>query len=130
MGSYGIGITRLIGVLVEKFSDEKGIIWPESVSPFQVHLISLGEKESPAFKEAERTYERLSDTGISVLLDDREARAGEKFADADLIGIPVRVVVSEKTMALGKFEVKKRSEDSSSHHTEKELLSMLNKKHV
>lgn len=130
MGSYGIGITRLMGVLVEKFADDKGIIWPESVSPFQVHLILLGDKGSVAFKEAERLYERLLEVGVSVLFDDREARAGEKFADADLIGIPIRVVVSEKTMALGKFEVKKRSEDSSSHCTEEELVSMFNKIHV
>lgn len=130
MGSYGIGVTRLMGVLVEKFSDQKGIIWPESVSPFQVHIISLGDAGSPALKEAERLYKLLLETGVSVLFDDREARAGEKFADADLIGIPIRVVVSEKTMALQKFEIKKRSEEKSSHCSEEELFSMFNKTHV
>lgn len=130
MGSYGIGVTRLMGVLVEKFSDQKGIIWPENVSPFQVHLISLGDAGSLVLKDAERLYNLLLETGVSVLFDDREARAGEKFADADLIGIPIRVVVSEKTMALQKFEIKKRSEEKSSHCSEEELFSMFNKTHV
>ena len=130
MGSYGIGITRLMGVLVEKFSDEKGIILPESVSPFQAHLILLGDKNDIALKEAERIYQKLLDAGVSVLFDDRESRAGEKFADADLIGIPLRIVISEKTTTLRKFEIKKRSEDSPSECTEEELFSMLTKKHV
>jgi len=103
LGSYGIGITRLMGVVAEHFADEKGMVWPESIAPFQVHLISLGKDE-----EAQKIYDDLTEKGIEVLWDDRDARAGEKFADSDLIGIPWRVVVSEKSMAAGGVEIKKR----------------------
>ncbi len=106
MGCYGIGLQRLMGTIVELNNDKNGIIWPESVAPFQVHLISLGED-----KEAEKIYNELIRNKIEVLYDDREkTSAGEKFADADLIGIPYRVVVSEKSLAGGGAEVKKRSE--------------------
>lgn len=110
MGSYGIGITRLMGVLVEKFSDEKGIVWPESVAPFAVHLIELQDEAGKVKEFTEMLYKELSDKGIETLYDDRDVRAGEKFADADLIGIPLRVVVSEKTLAENKIEIKKRTE--------------------
>lgn len=111
--SYGIGITRLIGTLVEVFHDDAGIIWPESVAPFQVHLIDLvGDKSHTS-----EVYQKVSDAGIEVLFDDREGvSAGEKFADCDLIGIPVRLVVSDKTK--DKVEMKRR--DSK----ETEILSM------
>ena len=109
MGCYGIGLQRLMGTIVELCSDENGILWPESVAPFQVHLISLGKN-----KEAEKIYKNLEKKNIEVLYDDREeASAGAKFADADLIGIPWRVVVSEKSLAGGGVEVKKRSEKES-----------------
>jgi prolyl-tRNA synthetase len=103
MGSYGIGPGRLMGTIVEVLSDERGIVWPETVAPFQVHLLELGVNAS-------KIYKTLRKAGIEVLYDDRDVSAGEKFADADLIGIPYRVVVSEKTMKQGKVEVKKRSE--------------------
>lgn len=91
--SYGIGPTRVMGTLVEMFHDDKGILWPENIAPFQVHLIGLHEK-------ADEVYQQLLDAGIEVLYDDRwETNAGEKFADADLIGIPVRLVVSAKTLS-------------------------------
>jgi len=93
MGSYGIGIPRLMGTVVEIFNDEKGIIWPESVAPFKAHLLSLNQNE-----KAEELYKKLEQAGIEVLYDDRDARPGEKFADADLIGIPYRIVVSAKTL--------------------------------
>lgn len=101
MGCYGIGISRTMGVIVEKFNDERGIIWPKEIAPFEVHLIDL-----PGARNPEKTYKKLVDSGIDVLWDDRDAPAGEKFADADLIGIPVRVVVSGKTGE--KFEYKER----------------------
>lgn len=109
MGSYGIGISRLMGTIVETFSDEKGIIWPESVAPFQVHIISLGKNE-----EAEDLYKHLTSQGVEVLFDDREASAGAKLADADLIGIPHRVVVSAKSLEAGGYEYKKRNEEEVS----------------
>lgn len=106
MGCYGIGTSRLMGVLVEKFHDEKGIIWPESVAPFKAHLISLKGGE----EQAEKIYNDLLQAGIEVLYDDRDTSAGVKFADSDLIGIPYRIVVSKKTVEQNGVEVKKRSE--------------------
>ncbi|HPX52200.1 MAG TPA: His/Gly/Thr/Pro-type tRNA ligase C-terminal domain-containing protein [Candidatus Paceibacterota bacterium] len=115
MGSYGIGITRLMGTIVECFSDEKGIVWPESVSPFKVHILSLfRSEEDEAFHVAKNLYEKLSARGVEVLFDDRENKTpGEKFSDADLIGLPWRVVVSEKSLAAGGIEIKKRNENES-----------------
>lgn len=105
MGSYGIGISRLMGVLVEKFHDEKGIHWPKNVAPFLVHLIDLKQTN-----EAKEIYETLKKQNIDVLWDDREASAGEKFAEADLIGCPVRVLVSSRSIQSGGVEVKLRTE--------------------
>lgn len=122
MGCFGIGITRLMGVIAEALSDEKGIVWPESVAPFRVHLLALGEQGSTAFTKGQALYTQLTAAGVSVLFDDRDIRAGEKFADADLIGIPWRVVVSEKTLSEGKVELKSRTQDTSSLITEEELL--------
>ncbi len=104
MGCYGLGISRLMGTVVEICHDEKGIIWPENVAPFKVHLLSLNENEA-----AEKIYSDLVKQGIEVLYDDRELQAGEKFADADLIGCPYRVIVSKKTLAADSVEVKARS---------------------
>ncbi len=108
MGCYGIGITRLVGIIVEKCHDDRGIIWPESVAPFQVHLLSLGKNEA-----AEKIYAELLENNIEVLYDDRDVTAGQKFADADLIGIPIRLVLSEKSLAAGGAEIKKRNEKDS-----------------
>ena len=107
MGSYGIGVTRLMGTVVEILSDEKGIVWPREVAPFQVHLVGLGEDMS----EAEALYEQLLNKGIEVLFDDRiGVSAGEKFADADLLGMPLRVVVSKRSIENGGAEIKGRTE--------------------
>jgi len=108
MGCYGFGVSRLLGVIVEKYHDERGIIWPESVAPFKAHLLRLGEPKSKAWKFADKIYKDLLALGIEVLYDDRAVSAGEKFADADLMGIPYRLVVSEKTGE--KIEIKKRGE--------------------
>jgi prolyl-tRNA synthetase len=106
MGCYGIGIGRTMATLVEQFHDDRGIIWPLSVAPFKVHLISLkGAEES-----AEKIYQDLLNSGVEVLYDERDASAGVKFADSDLIGIPNRVVVSPKTLLQGSVEVKKRAQ--------------------
>ncbi len=106
MGSYGIGLGRVMGTAVEVYHDDKGIIWPESIAPFKVHLLSLKGGE----EKAEEIYKQLLDSGVEVLYDDREASAGVKFADSDLIGIPWRILVSSKTLAQDSVEVKKRSE--------------------
>ncbi|MDP3962633.1 MAG: aminoacyl--tRNA ligase-related protein [bacterium] len=108
MGSYGIGSGRLMGTVAEILSDEKGLVWPMSIAPFHIHLILLNDKENKASKAADEFYVELARKGIEVLYDDRDLRAGEKFADSDLIGIPVRVVISEKTIAENVVEVKDR----------------------
>ena len=109
IGSYGIGITRLMGVIAEKMSDEKGLIWPKEVAPFSVHLIAV-EKTAKVRRIANKIYQDLEKQGIEVLYDDRETKsAGEKFAEADLIGIPYRVVVSEKTLKTNSVEIKERN---------------------
>jgi prolyl-tRNA synthetase len=110
-GSYGIGPTRVMGTLVEVSHDDKGVIWFPQVAPFDVHILRLGKD-----KETEKIYKALIDVGIDVLYDDRDAQAGEKFGDCDLIGIPVRLVVSEKTG--DKIEWKERASDKA------ELLSL------
>ncbi len=113
-GCYGIGTTRLIGSIVESSHDEKGIIWPEEVSPFDVHLIGLNLKNNDAKRAAEEAYEAISSSGATVLYDDREeASAGIKFNDADLIGIPQQMVVSEKLAAEGKIEIRSRRNGES-----------------
>lgn len=105
MGSYGIGVTRLVGVIAEKFSDEKGLVWPEAIAPYLVHLVGLNLEDESVRDFADGIYAALKERGVSVLYDDRDARAGEKFADSDLIGLPYRVIVSKKTKEEGKFEV-------------------------
>lgn len=125
MGSYGIGPGRLMGVIVELFSDEKGIIWPENVAPFKVHLISVaGAEGARVKKEADALYTQLAQAGREVLYDDRDLRPGEKFADADLIGIPVRVVISEKTLAEKKIEIKNRASGNVELIDEKHLSGL------
>ncbi len=122
LGSYGIGITRLMGVVAEVFADDKGLVWPESIAPYQIHLVSLC-RESEDVRTCNEIYETLQKKGIEVLYDDREARAGEKFADSDLIGIPVRIVVSPKTLANKSVEYKKRGETDATLLTIDELVS-------
>ena len=113
LGSYGIGVSRLMGVIVERFADEKGIIWPEAVAPFQIHLVSLCTEEAD-IKKADELYESFVKQNKEVLYDDRQGvRAGEKFADSDLIGIPLRVIISPKTLAQDAVEIKKRNESEA-----------------
>ncbi len=116
LASYGIGPTRILGTLVEMFHDDKGIVWPENTAPFKVDLISLHSENEEVTKFADKVYEELQKAGIEVLYDDRQAAAGEKFGDSDLIGLPVRLVVSNKTG--DKVEFKKRTKE------ETELLSL------
>ncbi len=121
MGSYGIGVTRLLGVIAEKFSDEKGLVWPTSVAPYTVHLVSL-QTEDPAVRDwADGIYQNLVARGVSVLYDDRPLRAGEKFADSDLIGLPYRVIVSKKGKENDTFEVVTRRTGEVRHLTEEAL---------
>ncbi len=117
MGSYGIGLGRLMGTVAEVLSDEKGLVWPASIAPFDVHLLELGRADG------KKAYADLQAAGLTVLYDERDLSAGEKFADADLIGIPWRAVVSPKTG--DKLEVKRRDSEEAKVVTIKELLSIL-----
>jgi prolyl-tRNA synthetase len=121
MGCYGIGTTRLMGAVVEIHHDEKGIIWPENIAPFRAHLVGLDLKDERVKKKADHLYDILSKAGVEVLYDDRtNASAGEKLNDADLIGIPVRLIVSRRTG--DKVEYRKRSETQSVLRKEEEIL--------
>jgi len=124
MGCYGFGPSRVMGAIVEIFHDQNGIIWPESIAPFKIHLLSLGNKEE-VLKEANDLYKIMSDKGIEVLFDDRDVSAGEKFADSDLIGIPHRIVISEKTLKENGFEVKGRKEEKGKIVSREELFNLL-----
>ncbi len=124
MGCYGIGISRVMGIIVEKSHDERGIIWPESVAPYKAHLIEITNSELRIKGKAEEVYEKLLDSGIEVLYDDRDdVSAGQKFADADLIGIPVRLVVSVKSG--DRIEFKKRNKKETELLTFDEILKRL-----
>ncbi len=125
MGCFGIGITRLMGVIAEALSDERGLIWPSAVAPFRVHLVSLAGENVDMREYAETIYASLKDQDIEVLYDDRDLRPGEKFADSDLLGIPYRVIVSKKTMEEGRFEVVERKSGAVTFVPEAELLSAL-----
>jgi prolyl-tRNA synthetase len=121
LGSYGIGITRVMGVLVEKFADDKGLVWPKNVSPFNIHLISLHrEVGDETFKVAQGLYEELS-KGYEVLFDDREGTVGQKLNDADLLGITLQIIVGEKNLKDGNVEVKVRK-SGEMHTVQKEAV--------
>jgi len=121
MGSYGIGPARIMGVIVELLSDENGIVWPENIAPYKVHLINIGEEE-----KTEEIYKQLQKVGVEVLWDDRDVRPGEKFADSDLIGIPNRVVVSSRSIEAGGVEFKKRTEQEGEIISVDELMKRVN----
>ncbi len=120
MGSYGLGPSRLMGTIVEVLSDDKGIIWPKEVAPFHVHVVSLGEHD-----KANELYEKLKAENIEVLFDDRDMTAGEKFADSDLLGIPVRVVISKRSIEEGGYEIKRRTEEKGRMLGMEELVKEL-----
>jgi len=109
VGCYGLGTTRLMGTIVEVFADEKGLVWPESVAPFAIHLVSLGKDGDEISKTADALYDDLIQKGIEVLYDDRDMRAGEKFAESDLLGIPKRIVVGKESVETNIFEVVNRA---------------------
>lgn len=127
MGSYGIGITRVMGLLVEKNSDEKGMVWSGEVAPFAVHLVELSGTDTSIKEKADTLCKELTDKGIEVLYDDRDVRAGEKFADSDLIGIPIRVIVSKKGIESGGFEcVVRKTGEVLSAKTADEIVALVN----
>lgn len=124
LGSYGIGITRVMGVIVEKFADDKGIVWPLAIAPAKVYLVQIGGDESKATADA--LYEELMQQGVEVIYDDRDERPGAKFADAELMGIPYRVTVSDRNLAENKYEFTPRNSGETVLLTHDELLGKLN----
>ncbi len=124
MGCYGIGLGRLMASIVEVFHDEKGIIWPESVAPYKVHLLSIG-KDKEVAKKSQVLYNELIKQNIDVLYDDRKESPGVKFADSDLIGIPIRLVVSKKTLEKSSVEVKRRDQKKTRLVKTKDLIKQL-----
>ncbi len=128
MGSYGIGPGRVMGTIAEVLSDKDGLVWPEVVAPFKLHLIALFDKEGKVKICTDALYQKLTEQGVEVLYDDRDQRAGEKFADADLVGIPYRAIVSDKTLAEKVVEFKNRKTGEVSKISEEDLFKILAKK--
>lgn len=124
LASYGIGITRVMGVIVEKFADDKGIVWPENVAPAKVYLVRIGGEA--AVEHADQLYADLTDAGVQVIYDDRDERPGAKFADAELMGIPHRVTVSDRLIEAGEYEYTNRSTGETQLLTRDELLARIN----
>jgi prolyl-tRNA synthetase len=128
MGCYGIGITRIVGAAIEQNHDDNGIIWPEPLAPFDVVLVPINLQRSEAVREAAETlYAELRDMGLEVLFDDRDMRPGVKFADAELIGIPHRLVVSDRSLAAGELEYRHRRDDESRNMKRDAALKLLQK---
>ncbi len=109
MGCYGIGITRIMAAVAEQFHDEAGLIWPKAIAPFHAVVVMANQDDPSVVSEAERIYGALSDAGVETVLDDREDRAGVKFADADLIGYPVQITVGKRGIAAGTVDLKVRA---------------------
>ena len=124
MGSYGIGVGRLMAAVIETHYDKDGIVWPRSISPYQIHLVALGPNQK-VMEEAETLYQRLMAAGYEVLYDDRDERAGVKFADADLIGVPLRLTISKRSLSAGGIEVKRRHEQERTVIVLDELMGWL-----
>ena len=122
MGSYGIGISRLMGVIAEYFSDDKGLVWPRQIAPYDVHIVSIGEKGA---NMADKLYEDLRSQNLTALYDDRDERPGVKFADSELIGLPYRITVSDRGVAAGAYELTDRSSGETVSLTVDELIAKL-----
>ena len=122
IGSYGIGVTRAMGVIAEKFSDDKGLVWPKSVAPYAVYLVCIGDNGR---KEADSVYDELIAAGIEVLYDDRDERPGAKFADAELMGIPYRLTISDRGIEAGEFELTDRATGTTQSVTRDSIAARL-----
>jgi prolyl-tRNA synthetase len=127
MGCYGIGVTRTVAAVVEEHQDERGIMWPVAVAPYQVHLITVNESDELTRNEAKKLYETLSREGVEVLYDNRNERAGVKFHDADLIGIPLQAILGERNLKNGLVEFKTRQNGKSELVKLDEALSFVRK---
>ena len=129
MGCYGIGITRVAAAAIEQNNDENGIIWPLPIAPFEVAIVPINMKKSDSLRaDVEKLYDSLKQAGIDVLLDDRDSRAGVMFADMELIGIPMRIVMSDKGIAKGTVEFKGRTDDESTDVAVGEIVEFISAK--
>lgn len=127
MGCYGLGLGRLMGTIVESLADKGGLVWPEEVAPYRVHIVSISGGNKDVVAEADRLYELFAENDIDALYDDRDMRAGEKFADSDLLGIPTRLVVSEKTIAEGGVEMASRRDGTTTFVPDSGIIEHLTK---
>ncbi|MFZ2125578.1 MAG: aminoacyl--tRNA ligase-related protein [Candidatus Saccharimonadales bacterium] len=125
MGCYGIGISRLMGVIAELFSDEKGLVWPDNIAPYKVYLVQIGNSQAVT-SCSDKLYDDLRANGIEVLYDDRDVRPGQKFADSELMGIPYRITVSERLVEDGLYELVGRKDGQKTLLTSEQLLAKLN----
>ena len=126
MGCYGIGVTRIVGAAIEQNHDDRGIIWPEPLTPFDVVIVPINMHRSEKLREAtEALYSELTDMGLDVLFDDRDARPGVKFADAELIGIPHRLVISDRGLEAGELEYRHRRDEESRMMKREDALKLL-----
>jgi len=121
MGSYGIGPSRLMGLIAEHFADDKGLVWPVNIAPYKVYLVSIGD----ITEQADQLYKKLKDSGLTVLFDDRAERPGAKFADAELMGLPYRITISERLIEQGKLELTYRNTSETELLTLDELLAKI-----
>jgi prolyl-tRNA synthetase len=129
MGCYGIGVTRVVAAAIEQNNDERGIIWPDPIAPFQVILVPMNLAKSQRVREAsDSLYRELTDAGLEVLLDDRDARPGVKFADAELIGIPHRIVIGERGLDAGELEYRHRRDEASQNVAPSHIVEFLKEK--
>jgi prolyl-tRNA synthetase len=129
MGCYGIGVTRIVAAAIEQNHDAAGIIWPEPLAPFDVVLVPLNAAKSPKVQAlAEQLYAELSAAGLDVLLDDRDARPGVKFADAELLGLPHRIVISDRGLDAGTLEYRHRRASDNEHWPIAEVLARLHER--
>jgi prolyl-tRNA synthetase len=122
MGCYGIGVSRLVGLLAEHFADDKGLVWPENIAPAKVYLVQIGQSSKEA---ADALYDELMSKGIEVIYDDRDERPGAKFADSELLGIPYRVTVSDRLLEDKKFEFTPRASGVTEILTHDDLLAKI-----
>ena len=123
MGCYGIGVNRILAAAIEQKNDKNGIIWPMGIAPYNVVVIEIDPTDRDIRDESERIYKELMESGVDVILDDRDERPGVKFKDADLIGIPIHVIVGKKNLKDGKIELKTRESGKPVTHPSKDIIS-------
>jgi prolyl-tRNA synthetase len=124
MGSYGIGLGRVMGTVAEVLADEKGLVWPAEISPYEIHLVNVSPDDETTTKTADEIYEHLTNSGVDVLYDDRNIKAGEKLSDADLIGITTQIIIGTRGIQSGEFETKNRLTGDTKNMSESDIMNL------